>query len=188
MQAEWYFCPKCGVSIRNGAGRSLTSLTDQEIGAIFRKLSSEHQEQPAQTAENSSKTADVNAPSASNPSSNSNPSPPSSLLEQIFNQPQPSKFGFALKAASEELAGLGKAIGLMIQNGPYTAEQLAGPRADLERISKAIEALSIRVKALETQSAQSTANADLGIDMEREMNRVRQELKPPDFKGPHHIT
>lgn len=186
MQAEWYFCPKCGVSIRNGAGRSLTSLTDQEIGAIFRKLSSQQPDQPSPGATNAGQPSDLTA--SPDPTLNSQESPPSSLLEQIFNQSQPSKNGFALKAASLELAELGKAIGLMIQNGPYTAEQLAGPRADLERIGKAIEALSIRVRALETQSAQSAANAELSRDMEREMNRVRQEFKPPDFKGPHHIT
>lgn len=170
MQAEWYFCPRCGVSIRNGAGRSLTSLTDQEIGAIFRKLSSQQPDQASGT--------DGQAPCKE----------PETPAPQSINNPQPSQFGFALKAASQELAELGTSLNLLIQTGPYTAEQLAGPRADLERIGKAIEALSIRVKALENQNAQSAANAELGKDMERENSRVRQELKPPDYKGPHHIT
>lgn len=170
MQAEWYFCPKCGVSIRNGAGRSLTSLTDQEIGAIFRKLSSQQPDQPISATEQ----APVKQPET--------------LAGQSFSAPQPSQFGFALKAASQELAELGRALHLLLQSGPYTAEQLSGPRADLERIGKAIEALSIRVKALENQSAQSAADAELGRDMERENSRVRQEIKPPDYKGPHHIT
>ncbi len=182
MQAEWYFCPKCGVSIRNGAGRSLTSLTDQEIGAIFRKLSSHQPDQPNGSTESTEPTEQAPAKQPEAPVGQVFSAP------QSISAPQPSKFGFALKAASQELAELGRSLNLLIQTGPYTAEQLSGPKADLERIGKAIEALSIRVKALENQNAQSTADAELGRDMERENSRVRQELKPPDFKGPHHIT
>lgn len=51
-----------------------------------------------------------------------------------------------------------------------------------------IDVLAATIRGLEQEVQRAHAETRMRGDLEREANRIKQEFKPSDDKGPHHVT
>jgi hypothetical protein len=58
----------------------------------------------------------------------------------------------------------------------------------LAKLMEEIEVLAATIRGLEQEVQRANAEARMRGDLEREANRIKQEFKPSDDKGPHHVT
>jgi hypothetical protein len=90
----------------------------------------------------------------------------------------------ALSLPSQQLSSFRAVIANLAENSESDAADM---RTQLSKVVSELDSLVITIQHLEQTTSRAASEAQLQADLEREMHRTKQDFRPGDDKGPHHI-
>jgi hypothetical protein len=90
----------------------------------------------------------------------------------------------ALSLPSQQLSSLRAVIANLAENSDSAPADM---HAQLGKVVSELDSLLITIQHLEQTTSKAASEAKLQADLERELHRTKQDFRPGDDKGPHHV-